>query len=119
MTRTEAKAFAERWIRAWNDHDVERVLDDFAEDVLFTSPHAAQLLDDSDGIVRGKAALRAYWQEGLRRLPDLRFELLEVYAGVDTMVINYRNQRGDLVCEVLEFDGALVCRGHGTYLSRS
>jgi len=31
-------------------------------------------------------------------------------------VINYRNHRGDLVNEVLTFDGDLVCEGHGTYL---
>ena len=38
-----------------------------------------------------------------------------VYAGVSTLVINYRNQRGGLVNEVLIFDGDLVTSGHGTY----
>ena len=33
------------------------------------------------------------------------------------VVINYRNQRGGLVNEVLIFDGDLVREGHGTYLS--
>ena len=47
------------------------------------------------------------------------FDVVGVYGGVSVLVINYRNQRGDLVCEVLEFDGAKVRRGHGTYLSRS
>jgi hypothetical protein len=32
------------------------------------------------------------------------------------LVINYRNERGRLVNEVLEFDGDRVRRGHGTYL---
>lgn len=66
--------------------------------------------------MRGKAALREYWTEGLRRIPDLRFEVVASYVGVDTLVINYRNQRGGLVNEVLVFDGALVVQGHGTYL---
>lgn len=43
--------------------------------------------------------------------------VLAVYAGVGTVVINYRNHTGNLVCEVLGFDGALVTQGHGTYLS--
>jgi hypothetical protein len=60
-------------------------------------------------------ALRAYWSEGLRLIPDLRFEVLGVYAGVSTVVVNYRNQAGGLVCEVLTFDGPLVIQGHGTY----
>jgi hypothetical protein len=100
----------------WNAHDVEQVLGHFDDDVVFTSPVAVQLLDDSDGIVRGKTALREYWSEGLRRIPDLRFEVLGLYVGVSSLVINYRNQNGGLVNEVLIFDGSLVTQGHGTYL---
>jgi hypothetical protein len=39
-----------------------------------------------------------------------------VYVGVNTLAINYRNQLGQLVNEVLIFDGLLVAQGHGTYL---
>ena len=78
-------------------------------------PVAGQLLG-GDGVIRGKDALRAYWAEGLRRIPDLRFEVLGSYAGVDCLVINYRNQKGGLVNEVLIFDGSLVAEGYGTYL---
>ena len=116
MTHAEAEAFVGRWLKAWNAHDLDAILDHFTDDVTFTSPHAQQLLDGSDGIIRGKDALRGYWEEGLRRIPDLRFELLGVYAGVHTLVINYRNQRGGLASEVLTFDGELVAEGHGTYL---
>lgn len=67
--------------------------------------------------MRGKAALREYWTSALAQLPDLHFDLVAVYrGGVSTLVINYRNQRGQLVNEVLIFDGELVCEGHGTYL---
>jgi hypothetical protein len=38
-----------------------------------------------------------------------------VYQGESIVVINYRNERGGLVNEVLEFDNGLVRRGHGTY----
>ena len=116
MGHADVSAFVDSWLRAWNAHDLDQVLGHFADDVVFTSPVAAQLIEGSDGVVRGKAALREYWTEGLRRIPDLRFELVDVYLGVDTVVINYRNQRGGLVNEVLTFDGALVVTGHGTYL---
>ena len=39
-----------------------------------------------------------------------------MYVGLTTLVINYRNQKGGLVNEVLTFDGPLVVSGHGTYL---
>ncbi|GAA1445335.1 nuclear transport factor 2 family protein [Leifsonia poae] len=112
---SDARAFADDWLAGWNAHDLDAVLAHFSDDAVFTSPVARQLLDGSDGVLRGKAAIREYWEEGLRRIPDLRFEIVDVYAGLDTVVINYRNQRGGLVCEVLQFDGDLVVAGHGTY----
>ena len=111
-----AVAFAEGWVKAWNAHDLDSVLRHFADNVVFTSPVAAQFLAGSGGVIRGKAALRGYRAEGLRRIPDLHFEVVGVYVGVNTLVINYRNQLGRQVNEVLIFDGSLVTQGHGTYL---
>ncbi|MBI3225481.1 MAG: nuclear transport factor 2 family protein [Mycolicibacterium cosmeticum] len=108
--------FAQRWVDAWNDHDVEAVLAHFHEDVVFTSPVAERVVPGSGGVVRGKQALREYWIRALAQLPDLCFEIVGVYQGVSTVVINYRNHRGQLVNEVLIFDGDLVREGHGTYL---
>jgi hypothetical protein len=118
MDHEFARRFAEHWLEAWNSHDLEAVLSHFSDDVVFSSPLAAQVCEGSDGVVRGMAALRDYWAEGLRRMPELRFEIESLYVGVETLVINYRNQAGGLVNEVLVFDGALVAEGHGTYLAR-
>lgn len=107
--------FAQDWVDAWNRHDVEAVLAHFHEDVVFTSPVAAQVVPESGGVIRGKAALRDYWVTALAQLPDLHFEIVGVYRGVSSLVINYRNHRGNLVNEVLIFDGDLVREGHGTY----
>ena len=110
-----AEAFARDWVECWNRHDIYGVLAHFADDVVFTSPGAARLVPATGGIVRGKAALADYWERALRGLPDLRFTLVGVYSGIDVVVINYRNQRGQLVNEVLRFDGGLVVEGHGVY----
>ena len=117
MPIPDADAYAEEWVRAWNAHDVDRVLAHFTDDVVFTSPVAARVVPGSGGVVRGKSALRDYWTAALAQFPELKFELLGVYRGESTLVINYRNHRDDLVNEVLTFgaDG-LVCEGHGTYL---
>jgi ketosteroid isomerase-like protein len=116
MDHAEAREFADSWASAWNAHDLERVLSHFADDAVFASPVAAQLIDGSDGVLRGKAALRDYWALGLKLIPDLHFTVLDVYAGVSAVVISYRNQKGARVSEVLIFDGPLVVEGHGTYL---
>lgn len=116
MPTPNPQTFADEWVRAWNARDVEAVLAHFHDDVVFTSPVAARVLPDSEGVVRGKDALRHYWTTALTTLPDLHFDVIGVYQGESTLVINYRNHRGELVNEVLTFDGALVRVGHGTYL---
>lgn len=115
MDLDRAQAFADEWVTGWNSRDVDRIMRHYADDVVFRSPLAVRLLEGSDGTVRGKEALRAYWTEGLRRNPDLRFQVLGVYAGIDSVVINYRNQKGQASSEVLIFDGDLVVSGWGTH----
>jgi ketosteroid isomerase-like protein len=112
----DAIAFSEQWVRAWNAHDVELVLEHFHKDVVFTSPVAARLLPDTAGVVHGKPALRDYWTQALQQIPNLRFVVEDVYQGVDTIAIVYRNQEDARVCEVLRFSGGVVIEGHGTYL---
>ena len=118
MDLAEAQAFTEQWVKDWNARDVDALLAHFTDDVVFTSPTAVRLLG-GDGVIRGKEALRTYWTEGVRLIPDLHFELVGLYVGISTLVINYRNQAGGLVSEVLTFDGALVSEGHGTYLAQA
>jgi len=84
MSTPDPDEFSRAWLAAFNAHDLEAVLDHFHDDVVFTSPVAARALPGSGGVVRGKQALRAYWMLTLERVPDLRFELLGVYVGVDT-----------------------------------
>ncbi|WP_409428818.1 nuclear transport factor 2 family protein [Mycobacterium sp. SMC-11] len=113
----DAATFSRDWARDWNNLDMDAVLSHFHDDVVFTSPVAAQMYPETAGVIRGKAALRRYWSGALQRMPDLHFVVEDVYRGIDTIVINYRNQNGGLVNEVLRFDGdGLVTEGHGTYL---
>ena len=116
MDHAEAQAFARQWVRDWNAHDVDALLEHFTDDVVFTSPVAVRILG-GDGVIRGKQALREYWSEGICLIPDLHFEVAGLYVGINTLVINYRNQAGGLVSEVLTFEGPLVREGHGTYLA--
>jgi hypothetical protein len=117
MTVPDPAAFSAEWVCAWNAHDLDALMTHFHDDVVFTSRVAVQIVPGSGGVLRGKEALRDYWTEGLRRIPDLRFTVERVFAGVSVLVISYRNQRGNLVDEVLVFADGLVIEGHGTYLA--
>jgi ketosteroid isomerase-like protein len=102
-------------VDAWNSRDVEAALAYCCDDVVFTSPTAQRVVPDSGGVVRGKAALRDYWQRALGLHPSLHFTLVDVHAGVDTIVIRYRNEGGGHVAEVLTFDGGRISVGHATH----
>jgi hypothetical protein len=49
--------------------------------------------------------VRAYFAAGLERYPDLRFEPLGLYVGVDSLVLNYRRAGGGVAAEVVFLDG--------------
>lgn len=117
MHQLEAAAFVRCWVEAWNRHDLEGVLEHFHDDATFSSPVARDIGADVDGVLFGKSAIRRYWRRALENIPDLRFEVERYFVGVDALVIQYRNQRGTVVDEVLLFDGALVRSGFGTYPS--
>ena len=111
----ELGPFAERWLTAWNAHDLDAVLRLFHDDVVFTSPLAAKVVPESQGVIHGKPALRNYWTAALAQLPDLHFELTSLFAGVDTLLIGFRMNGGPERYEILRFRDDRVSEGHGTY----
>ena len=114
----DAVEFSRAWEAAWNRRDIEAVLQHFAEDAIFTSPVAQQIGFAPEGVIRGKEALRSYWQAALGKNPKLRFRVTAVYRGVDTVVIAFQNQEGVDRAEVLRFADGLVVEGHGTFIAR-
>lgn len=114
-----AQQFAQEWIAAWNARDLDAVLAHYDDDIVFTSPFIIRIAGEPSGTLRGKSALRPYFEKALAAVPDLRFELIDVYKGVDSVVLNYRSYRGGgsaLAAEVLIFSaGGKVIRGFANY----
>ncbi len=104
MIAIDFASFAEEWIAAWNAHDLERILAHYADDVELMSPFVVKLTGQSDGLVRGKAALRDYFARGLKAYPALRFDFVRLYAGVRSCVLEYRSVNGLRTAETMEFD---------------
>ena len=111
----DGRAFAEMWGAAWNAHDLDAVMALFHDDVIFTSPLALKVVPESEGVLHGKEALRAYWSAALAQVPDLHFELTSLFAGVDSLLIGFRMNGGPDRFEILRFRGGIVAEGHGTY----
>ena len=116
-----ALSFAREWVEAWNSHDVARILSHYSEDFEMASPLIVERMGERSGVLKGKAAVRPYWEQGLAAQPPLRFELLDVLAGIRSITIYYRSIGRRVVAEVLEFNAERqVVRGaaHWTVGSR-
>ena len=103
IERAFAEQFAVEWIAAWNSHDLPAILSHYTEDFEMASPFIAQVMNEPSGKLQGKANVAAYWTKGLERSPDLHFELQAVLTGAESVTLDYRNHRGQMVAEVFYF----------------
>jgi ketosteroid isomerase-like protein len=92
---------AEEWYAAWNEHDLDRIVTHYSDDVVFTSPFVAKLSGDPQGRLVGKAALRQYFAVALERFPDLEFKPIALLTGVDSMVLHYVSVEDKLAAELM------------------
>lgn len=118
LTQTEVEAFASEWIEAWNGHDLDRVLAHYSDDFEFSSAFVVRIAGEPSGRLRGKKPVGEYWAKALSQIPDLRFKLVSVLWGVNTIVINYERQNGLLASEWFELgENGKVIRSAAHYLS--
>jgi ketosteroid isomerase-like protein len=118
ITREFAETFAAEWIEAWNSRDLDRVLSHYSESFEFASPFIVTVANEPSGKLKGHAAVRAYWSKALARRPDLRFRLVRVFSGVDSVVIHYEWHDGNLVAEHFEFEpGGKVVKSAAHYVT--
>jgi acyl-CoA thioesterase FadM/ketosteroid isomerase-like protein len=119
MSEAAAQAFARAWIAAWNRRDVEAVLAHFAEDAVFFSPKAEQIV--GSGRVEGKAALRAYWNKALEQARGLHFELEEAVWSprAETLTVIYvsavEGRAPVHTTEIMRFKNGHVVLGRALY----
>lgn len=108
----DAEGFARSWLEAFNARDVDAIMAHYAEGIEHTSPTVARLLGEPSGIVRGKAALRAYFEKALAAAgPGLHLDLLRIHFGVNGVTLVYHRSGGKLVAETFHFDkDGLVAR---------
>jgi hypothetical protein len=102
MTKDDAWNLANRWVAAWNAHDLDMIMTHYEDAVELTSPVAAQLLGIPDGKVAGKENLRTYFRRGLEAYPELHFQLADVLYGINSVVLYYTNQKGRHTAEFME-----------------
>jgi hypothetical protein len=104
MSSFQPDLFAAAWASAWNRRDLDTILAHFSEDVLFSTPKAVDVVGGP--IVRGKAALRSYWERALAQIGSLEFMVRRTLwdpTAHEVMIVYDRavNGRSDRAIEVL------------------
>ena len=102
LSPESAARFAQDWIDAWNRRDLDAVMSYYSDDTEFSSPFVQQLSAEPSGVLRGKRALRAFWEHALnsdaaieeaRPRPPFRLTLLHVLLGHNSVCLVYEGLR--------------------------
>ncbi len=107
LDREWALEFASDWIEGWNSHDLDRILAHYSADFRMSSPLIVARTGRADGCIQGLDAVARYWAPSLSLDPPLRFELIDVLAGVDRLTLYYDNVGRRRVAETLTFNDEL------------
>jgi ketosteroid isomerase-like protein len=107
---------ANRWIAAFNRHDLDGLLALYANDAVHRSPKLRAARPETNGLVHGKDALRGWWRDAFERLPTLQYKLERITADKDSAFIIYeRNVAGEpvlLVAECFVIRDGLICQSN-------
>jgi len=98
-----ANNFTQEWVDSWNSHDIENIIDHYADTLEFRSPLILERYSNSLGVITTRKELKEYFLIGLNKNPLLHFKHKRTLLGVDGMTLYYDNARGGQTAEYFEF----------------
>ncbi|MBS1773039.1 MAG: nuclear transport factor 2 family protein [Bacteroidetes bacterium] len=103
---------AKKWFAAFNDHHLENLLALYDNNAVHYSPKLKIRHPETNGLVQGKIALRAWWQDAFDRLPTLHYKTTTLTANDERVFMEYIRQVDSepdmLVAEVLEIKNGMI-----------
>lgn len=103
---------AKKWLSAFNEHDLEKLLALYDEEAVHYSPKLKIRMPETKGIVRGKPAMRAWWRDAFDRLPELAYREQTITASEVRVFMEYMRivpgEEDMMVAEVLEIRNGLI-----------
>lgn len=89
MKAANNEQIAKHWFDAFNEHDLEKLLALYDDNAEHYSPKLKIRLPETNGLVRGKDALRAWWQDAFDRLPTLKYTYTSFTANDERVFMEY------------------------------
>ncbi len=96
--------FANKWIASWNSHSLDSILNHYSDDVEVTSPMIKVALGVDSGTLKGKEKVKGYWKAALEKVPDLKFELIDIAQGINSIALYYKSIMNKMAIEVMFFN---------------
>ena len=82
LTRTEIEHFWNNWNAAWDNHDLDEVMEFFHDDIYFDNW--------TGGSAKGKKQLRQAWQDWFLNHGNFKFIQEEIFIDVEDQKLLYR-----------------------------
>jgi limonene-1,2-epoxide hydrolase len=112
MDSKKNEAIAIKWFKAFNTHDLEKLLALYHNEARHFSPKLKIYKPETKGYIVGKNALREWWQDAFNRLPTLNYDVSLLTANDKAVFMEYlRKVDGEpdmLVAEILEIENRLI-----------
>lgn len=112
MKSGKNEQIALKWFDAFNTHNLEALLSLYDNEARHFSPKLKIRKPETNGYVKGKNALREWWQDAFDRLPTLKYTYTTLTANEERVFMEYvRSVDGEedlLVAEVLEIKDDVI-----------
>lgn len=103
---------ARKWLQAFNEHHLENLLSLYNDNAIHFSPKLKMRHPETNGLIKGKDALRSWWKDAFERLPQLQYQERTLTADASRVFMEYlRRVPGEEdmnVAEVLEISNGLI-----------
>lgn len=103
---------ARKWLVAFKNHDLETLLSLYDDNAEHFSPKLKIRQPETNGMIKGKSAMRIWWKDAFDRLPSLSYKELTITANEDRAFMEYTRivsgEENMNVAEVLEIKGGLI-----------
>ena len=108
----ENQLIAKKWLQAFNEHNLEDLLVLYDEHAEHFSPKLMIRKPETNGLIKGKAAMRNWWQDAFERLPQLSYQEKTITANEERVFMEYirivPGENDMNVAEVLEIKDGLI-----------
>jgi hypothetical protein len=112
MTTQELLNIANKWFAAFNEQDLESLLSLYHDNAEHYSPKLKVRHPETNGLIKGKTAMRVWWQDAFTRLPNLKYKVLRLTPFENRVFMEYIRQvpgEEDLyVGEMLEIENGMI-----------